>query len=104
VPEPATTRIPTPPDSVIVVHVTHELSPEDVLPFATELQHQTGLPVIVVDKGATVTVSETDQAEAALRDAIADAPVMGRTPAQLAADLLIRLAGHGWELIRLRQP
>jgi hypothetical protein len=104
VPEPRVTRLPTPPGSIVVVHITHELLPEDVLPFAAALQHQTGLPVVLVDQGATVSVSEADQAAAALRDAVEAVAGPRVRPGELAAELLARVAVDGWELIRLRQP
>lgn len=96
-PEPRVTRIPLTPHTLLIVHVTRELAPEAVLPFAAELHQQTGLPVLLLDDGAAVTVSERDQSAAALRDALR---VQGPTS---AADVLEELDRMGWELVQLRR-
>lgn len=99
---PDTQRVQTPPGSVITIRVPDDGGPEQTFALATELHRQTGLPVVVLNGSAELSVTTRQEAEEALGRRITYRT--GDDAALLSAFLLSDLAEDGWELIRLRQP
>lgn len=99
--DPLTVRHPTPPGSVITVHLPSEAAADDHgFPFAVELHRQTGLPVVVVDAQADLSVTTPQEAEAVLRRLMEYRT--GEDSADLARILIPDLAEQGWLLVQVR--
>lgn len=106
---PHVQTVKTPPGSVITVRVPADSGPEQTFTLAEELHRQTGLPVVLLDGDADLTVTTPEDAETALAATLPESYPFAdwgddRMRREAAGTLLDDLRGKGWELVRVRQP
>lgn len=103
-PDPTTTRLSTPPGSVVVVRVDADDDQEGTFALAEELHRQTGLPVVVTTPGADLSATTPEEAADALAAALPAGLLNEWSRAGIARHALADLRGDGWRLVRLSEP